>query len=196
DYRNVFLFHGLRSCWSTPVFDETHRVLATFAIYFRRPALPEPLHLSLMDIATHVAAIAITRSRAEEKLQRSEQQLRLIYDTVSAVIFLLEVQPDRHFRFVSVNQAFLAATGFRSEQVIGKYVEKIIPPSAQELAFSKYWTAINERRTVAWEESSLFSAGKNTAIVQVTPVFGSQDICTNLVGVVHDRNQFRQAEED
>ena len=30
--------HGLRASWSTPIFDPRHRVLGTFAMYFRQPA--------------------------------------------------------------------------------------------------------------------------------------------------------------
>src|SRR5262249_6774392 len=37
DYRAVALPHGLRACWSTPVFDSEGRVLGTFAIYHREP---------------------------------------------------------------------------------------------------------------------------------------------------------------
>ena len=34
NYRILALEHGLRACWSTPIFDEHHRVLGTFALYF------------------------------------------------------------------------------------------------------------------------------------------------------------------
>ena len=64
DYKHIALAHDLRACWSTPIFDEQHQVLGTFAVYYRRPALPEPFHLKLIDIATHVTAICINRDRA------------------------------------------------------------------------------------------------------------------------------------
>ena len=35
NYRDLALQHGLRACWSTPVFDSQGRLLATFALYFR-----------------------------------------------------------------------------------------------------------------------------------------------------------------
>jgi hypothetical protein len=37
------------------------RVLGTFAMYFRAPGLPNQTHLRLIDISTHIAAIAITK---------------------------------------------------------------------------------------------------------------------------------------
>src|SRR5205809_562797 len=44
DYRDVALTHGLRACWSTPIFDEQRRVLGTFALYFRARGRPDERH--------------------------------------------------------------------------------------------------------------------------------------------------------
>ena len=62
-----------------------------------------------------------------EKLELTEKYLPVIYDTLSEVIFLLAVEPDDRFRFVSVNQAFLAVTGLTMEQVVGKRIEDVLP---------------------------------------------------------------------
>jgi signal transduction histidine kinase len=68
--------HGLRACWSTPIFDAQRRVLGTFALYFRAPARPSERHRRLIAIATDVAAIAITRSREEGTLRNLVLRLR------------------------------------------------------------------------------------------------------------------------
>jgi GAF domain-containing protein len=70
DYRAIALKNDLRACWSTPIFDAERRVLGTFAMYFRAPGLPNQSHLRLIDISTHIAAIAITKQRAEEEIRR------------------------------------------------------------------------------------------------------------------------------
>jgi len=44
------------------IFDAHRRLLGTFAMYYRQPALPEPEHISLIEMATHIAAIAISRA--------------------------------------------------------------------------------------------------------------------------------------
>ena len=77
DYKAVALPHGLRACWSTPIFDAQRRVLGTFAMYYRQPALPQPDHQWLIDIAAHTAAIAIDRHRTEIALRESVERLRL-----------------------------------------------------------------------------------------------------------------------
>jgi PAS domain S-box-containing protein len=77
DYRALALAHDLRACWSTPIFDAQRRVLGTFALYFRKPARPTPFHWRLIEVSTHVAAIAIIHDRDSRELRESEERLRL-----------------------------------------------------------------------------------------------------------------------
>ena len=53
---------------------------------------------------------------AREALQARERELSLIYANVSDVIFYIAIEPGGRYRFVSVNQAFLTATGL-SERI-------------------------------------------------------------------------------
>ncbi len=77
NYRTIALEHGLRACWSTPIFDPEGRVLGTFALYFRTPAKPTEHHWELIRQATHSAAIAIVRHRENQALHESAERLRL-----------------------------------------------------------------------------------------------------------------------
>jgi PAS domain S-box-containing protein len=76
DYREVTLAHGLRACWSTPIFASQRQVLGTFAMFDRQPGLPQPEHLRLIEMATHIAAIAICGDRAQAVLRESEAKLK------------------------------------------------------------------------------------------------------------------------
>ena len=135
------------------------------------------------------------RRAAREALRQSEQQLGLIYDTVSDIIFLLSIEPDERYRFVSVNKAFLRATGLKTDQVVGRYADEIIPPSSQPLVFGNYKKAIQEKVPVIWDEVSEYPAGTKTAIVTVNAVYNEAGICTHLVGAVHDITERKQMEE-
>jgi PAS domain S-box-containing protein len=75
-YRAVAMPHGLRACWSTPIFDPQRQVLGTFAMYYRQPGLPQPEHLRLIEMATHIAAIAVCGHRAQAVLRESEAKLK------------------------------------------------------------------------------------------------------------------------
>ena len=63
DFRTLALLHGLRACWSTPIFDGTGAVLGTFAVYAAVPSRPSAQDEQLITLATDVAALAITKHR-------------------------------------------------------------------------------------------------------------------------------------
>ncbi len=76
NYKAIAMAHGLRACWSTPIFDAQQKILGTFAIYHHSTGLPRIRDVELIDLATHTAAIAISRQRAKIALQEAEGQLR------------------------------------------------------------------------------------------------------------------------
>ena len=73
-YRHLALPHGLRACWSTPIFSTTHEVLGTFAMYYGEPRGPRPEEVAWVDVATHLAAVAIGHEAA------AQAQRRLLHD--------------------------------------------------------------------------------------------------------------------
>ena len=60
-FRELALSHDLRACWSTPIKSSEGRVLGTLALYYREPREPGLWELTLIDVATQLAAIAIER---------------------------------------------------------------------------------------------------------------------------------------
>jgi PAS domain S-box-containing protein len=76
DFRDLALPHNLRACWSTPVLASDGGVLGTLAMYYQEPRSPGDAHRLIIERATHIAGIAISRLRAEEALRHSEAQLR------------------------------------------------------------------------------------------------------------------------
>ena len=89
-YKHLALPHGLRACWSSPIFSTKREVLGTFAMYYREPRGPLPRELAWVDAATHLAAIAIGHEAAAQALRRSEAHYRRIADTAHEGIWLLD----------------------------------------------------------------------------------------------------------
>lgn len=87
---------------------------------------------------------------AEDLVRIGQEQLSLIYDNVSDVVFALEVTAERRFRFSSINKKFTEATGLAKSDVVGKYIEEVIPRSAHALVLSKYRQAISTKQAVSW----------------------------------------------
>jgi diguanylate cyclase (GGDEF)-like protein/PAS domain S-box-containing protein len=68
DFRGLAAAHGLRSCWSTPIFSHQSLVLGTFAMYSGTMRTPTANEAGLIEIATRIAGIAIERKRAEDRI--------------------------------------------------------------------------------------------------------------------------------
>jgi two-component system cell cycle sensor histidine kinase/response regulator CckA len=100
DYRDLALSNGLRACWSTPIISNDKKVLGTFAMYYSEPRGPSRQDLQVIERATHLAAIAIERQRAETERQvmseiiqgvnvsaNIDELFRLIHQSLKKVIF-------------------------------------------------------------------------------------------------------------
>ncbi len=155
---------------------------------------------AVIDIEGVPYILSITRDitarvQAENELRLREQQLRLIYDSIGDILYDLRVEPGPRYRFLTVNSAFLKATGLTRKQVVGKTISEVIPEPSLQLVRSNYVKAIQEKRIVYWEETSPYPAGLKTGIVSIAPVFDEEGNCTHLVGSVHDITERKHAEE-
>jgi diguanylate cyclase (GGDEF)-like protein len=68
DGRELAGAYGLRSCWSTPILSHHGAVLGTFAMYSQTAREPTGAEMHLVDVATHIAGIAIERKQAEDRI--------------------------------------------------------------------------------------------------------------------------------
>lgn len=79
-YRFAADDYGLRSCWSMPVFASSGKVLGAFAVYDKRPRLPDAEERRLLQMAAELAAVALERSIIEASLHQSEREYRLLFE--------------------------------------------------------------------------------------------------------------------
>jgi PAS domain S-box-containing protein len=73
DYRSVAEPFGLRACWSTPILAHSGKALGTFAMYYREPRSPSTGETRALEMATHLAGIAIERKLTREERERLRQ---------------------------------------------------------------------------------------------------------------------------
>jgi signal transduction histidine kinase/DNA-binding response OmpR family regulator len=69
-YRDLALANGLKACWSEPILAADESILGTFAMYYREPRGPTPAEIELVEVAAHLAGIAIERQQAHEQMTR------------------------------------------------------------------------------------------------------------------------------
>jgi PAS domain S-box-containing protein len=134
DYKHLALPHGLRACWSTPIFDAQRNVLGTFAIYFRKPGLPDERHLRLIDVATHTAAVCIAKQRADDALRNTEESLRAtIQNTPNVAVQWY----DRNGKVMFWNRASELLYGWTAAEAAGKSLDQLIFDRPEAEAFQQ-----------------------------------------------------------
>src|SRR6266404_1593374 len=69
-YREVVKPYGLRACWSVPILAHSGKALGSFAMYYREPRSPGSAETRALELATHLAGIAIERKLAREERER------------------------------------------------------------------------------------------------------------------------------
>ncbi len=102
DFRHLALSHGLKACWSLPIFSTEGKVLGTIAIYYREPHTPNRYEQGLTAKATQLARIAIERSYAQQELLRSNAMLKAQQEAAIDGILVI----DENRQVASYNQRF------------------------------------------------------------------------------------------
>ena len=109
------LVHGLRAGWATPIFDPAASVIGVFALYYRLPVQPTAFHVRLVDQATHIAAIAITRHRQEEALRSERDFARQVMDTMGEGLSVTDADGNLAY----ANPAFATLVGHDLQAMSG-----------------------------------------------------------------------------
>ena len=115
---------GIKSCWSIPIFSEGQRVLGTFAISHLRPCSPTQTDLQLLEMASHLASIGITRARALQSLLDSEARFRDLYESAP----LAYVTSHMDGRIKSTNSRVVELLGYSQESLMGRLVVDLYAP--------------------------------------------------------------------
>jgi PAS domain S-box-containing protein len=129
-FRDLALAHGLRACWSEPIFSAAARgtpaanVLGTFDVYGRTPGEPGPRYAEVIERAELLASIAIESARTARGQQEVAEQFRPVFESVPVGL----LTADAHGRVVMANQRCLEAFGYTRDELLGLSVESLVPP--------------------------------------------------------------------
>ena len=128
DYRELALEAGLRACWSTPIFATDDSLLGTFALYYREPRGRRDADVELVELATHVAGIAIERSRAQEAARESEARYRDLFENANEPIATVTMDE----QLTEVNAAFERVLGYTRTELVGTNLADYMTADARE----------------------------------------------------------------
>lgn len=111
----------LRSCWSQPIYDSMGEVLGTFGIYTHSSFSPTEAEREVVHRASHLAAVAIERHRAEDQLSSREMEFRTLVENAPSIILRYDRQGCRTY----VNPAFEREFGYSSEEALNTSPEEL-----------------------------------------------------------------------
>ena len=195
--REVTLAGGYRACWSVPVLSTSGAVLGTFANYFREAREPTADEQRILEIASHLAGIAIERSRNVEALAQSTRLLQQVLETLPVGVWV--VGPSG--RIIYGNAAgqqlwggarYVGIDGF--DQFKGWWVESGRPIAPEEWAAS---------RAVRHGEISLneliriegFDGSERVILNSAVPIMGVGGTIEGAIVLNQDVTAQRAAEE-
>ena len=195
--RDVALAAGLRACWSVPITSTEGVVLGTFANYYRERREPSPDDLRIVELASHLAGIAIERSRNIEALAQSTRLLQQVLETLPVGVWV--VAPSG--RIVYGNAAgqqlwggsrYVTIDGF--DQFKGWWVENGRPIAPEEWAGA---------RAVRHGEISLnelvriqgFDGSERVILNSAVPIMGAGGAIEGAIVLNQDVSEQRAAEE-
>ena len=192
DYRGLATQFGLRACWSTPIISHKGNVLGSFAMYYKEPRSPRAEETHLIDVATHVAAIAIERQQSEERIRSSEERYRRIVDTANEGIWIV----DEASRITFVNNTMARMFGYSVEDMTGRSTLDFMGAEAAKEA-----ARLMDRRRAGISEQFDFPFLRKDGtelwgIVSTTPMLDERGQFSGALGMVTDITQRKLAEAE
>ncbi len=106
DYKELAAMAHIGSCWSEPILNSNGELLGTFAMYHSHPYVPTHYDIDTVVSSAQLAALALERKRAEDRLRESEERHRLLFTQSKDA--LMTSEPATLMTFTSGNQAALA----------------------------------------------------------------------------------------
>ncbi|HET9039982.1 MAG TPA: GAF domain-containing protein, partial [Gemmatimonadales bacterium] len=84
------LAEGLLAAWAVPLFAADGALVGTLEVHYPDPRAPDDGDLRVVEVASHLAEIAIARGRHEEALARSNRLLQQVLDTLPIGVWVLD----------------------------------------------------------------------------------------------------------
>jgi PAS domain S-box-containing protein len=137
------------------------------------------------DVLANIAVLKCADEPTQPSLLAHSEQLALNYNLNTDLFFALEVHSNS-YQFIMANKAFLDYFKVPENNLAGKNLGQIVPSNLIDRLTAKFEEAIHQKKTIKWEEEANIDNEFKIGLVSVTPVFDSEDKCTQLIGSVTD----------
>lgn len=199
DYRELALRHGLRACWSAPIFSRRGGVLGAFALYYQQPRAPSGRELRVVHAAAQLASIAIERDVSDRAVLASEARLRAILDHAPAAVYVKDLAG----RYLLVNRRFEQTVGRPAGEIQGRTVHELFAREAAEALVANDRRVTETRSPVTIEEELALGDGPHVFLSTKFPlldaagaVYAVCGISTDITGRKHAEREIEASREE
>lgn len=189
-FRDIIDQFQLRACWSFPVISPTtEQVVGTFAVYSSLASEPTVEQKNIVQRCRDLVALVIDQHRDRVQRERSEQRHRSLFSYNPEAVFTLDLDG----RFVSVNRAGEALTGYDELSMLGQHYELVVAAADRDRTITHFNAAkIGKPQRY---EITIHHRNGEARIVDVTnmPIFIDGEI-TGVHGIAKDVTSQRRNE--
>ena len=186
---------GFHSGLVAPLRSGGGEALGLLAIYFQSKPEQSDSQLRILEMHARLAADCLERISAQSALRQSELLNRQIIDNIPDCIFVLDVTPDRRFKFAELNPAEEEAVGLSTTEVSGKFIEEVLPDDAAQNVIAHYRQCLEAGVPISYEGELNLSIGPRYFRTHLIPVRDSWGYIYRLVGCCHDLTDTRRNHE-
>ena len=192
--RDLALQHGLRACWSEPVFSPDGGVVGTFAMYYRQPRAPTEPELRTIELGAHLVGVAVEHDRAERALRESEAKFRGIIEYANIGIAIVQ---DARVRFL--NPHYAAMLGYSVEKMRDKEFMLYCAPEERDRIVDFYTRRARGEEVPGRYETAMMHRDGTRVYAEVSagliPYGGRQATFVFLRDITEEREAKRALEE-
>ncbi len=136
-------------------------------------------------------SLVVKRRRAEEALKESERKHRLIFETLTDVVFSLDTQG----RLTYLNPQFEKITGYRPEDLYGRPYTDIIDPAYHALTLDMFQKGLSGRENPMYQMDLVAADGRKIPIeINARTVWDRSGRPVGRIGVARDLTQRLEVE--
>ena len=116
---------GEQGGWPTNIMSSRGEVVGFFEVKFCTPRGASSSETRVVEMAAHLAGIAIERARSERAHQEIDERYRSLFESHPHPMWIYDV---RTLRFLAVNDAAVGHYGYSQEEFLRMTIEDIRPP--------------------------------------------------------------------
>jgi diguanylate cyclase (GGDEF)-like protein/PAS domain S-box-containing protein len=193
DFRALAPQADIRACWSTPIFATDSALLGTFALYHRETHEVGAADIELVEIATHIAALAIERSRSEAAARESEERYRDLFENANEPIGTVTMDET----ITEVNRAFERVLGYSRGELIGSPLSNYLTPDGLAEAHAATERKLSGEETGSTFEQEFVAKDGSLVLLEVSSrVIFEDGRPVGIQGICRDVTSRKQAETE